>query len=137
MRENNVRKPVSIPKHVFHISDDDGNSKNFIVKQTDKNVLYTADDVEAVLDACQYVIHDALKHGEEVSINGIGKLCLKYQKERMSHNVVEKEMVKIEGHYSPKFVSGNELKRCAQIYEQSLKDRDINKPLPVFPEEDE
>ena len=28
MRENNMRKPISTPKHVFHISDDEGNSKD-------------------------------------------------------------------------------------------------------------
>lgn len=47
MRENNIRKPVSSQKQVFHISDDEGNTKDFVVKKTDKGVLFTYDDVEA------------------------------------------------------------------------------------------
>ena len=36
LRTNDIKKPVSIPKQVFHISDDEGNSKDFTVKKTDK-----------------------------------------------------------------------------------------------------
>ena len=45
MRENDIRKPVSSPKQVFHISDDEGNSKDFVVRKTDKKVIFTIDDV--------------------------------------------------------------------------------------------
>lgn len=137
LRENNVRKPVSIPKRVFHISDDEGNSKDFVVKKKDKNVIYTADDVEAVLSACQYVIQEALKRGEEISIHGFGKLGLKYHKGQTVVNVLDGQKVVTEGHYNPRFLAGNDLKRCAQVYEQSLKDQNLNTPLPVFSEEDE
>lgn len=137
LRENNIRKPVSFPKHVFHISDDEGNQKDFVAKKTDKMVLYTTDDVAAILDACQYVIQETLKQGEEISIHGFGRLGLKYQKEKTVHNIRDSQLVTIDGHYSPRFLCGNDLKRCAQIYEQSLKDLEINKPLPVFSEEED
>ena len=68
MRENDIRKPISFPKHVFHISDDEGNRRDFTVKKVDKSVIYTADDVEAVLDTLQYVIQEALKAGEEKTV---------------------------------------------------------------------
>ncbi|MBP5462526.1 MAG: HU family DNA-binding protein [Lachnospiraceae bacterium] len=82
MRENNIRKPVSSPKQVFHISDDEGNKKDFVVKKTDKSVLFTVDDVEAVVDACLYVIEESLKRGVPVCIRGVGSLGLKYRKPR-------------------------------------------------------
>ena len=41
LRSNNIRKPVSIKKHTFHITDDDGNTANFHVKQQNKNVIYS------------------------------------------------------------------------------------------------
>ncbi|MCD8208997.1 MAG: HU family DNA-binding protein, partial [Bacteroidales bacterium] len=80
LRENGVKKPISIPKHVFHISDDDGNSRDFSVKTREKTAVYTIDDVENILDACICVIEDALKRGEEVSIYSFGTLGLKYRK---------------------------------------------------------
>ena len=135
LKDNNVRKPISIPKHAFHISDDEGNKTNFTIKKREKNVIYTSGDVEAILNACLYVIMDAIRHGEEVFIHGFGKLFLKYQKEHMVHNVLDNEVVKVEGRYSPKFACGNDLRRCAQIYEQSLKDQEINTPLPLFHDE--
>lgn len=36
LRDNNIRKPVSMPKQIFHISDDAGNSRDFIVRATEK-----------------------------------------------------------------------------------------------------
>ena len=55
MRENNIRKPVSSQKQVFHISDDEGNTKDFVVKKTDKGVLFTYDDVEAMMDTLSLI----------------------------------------------------------------------------------
>ena len=99
MRENDIRKPVSSQKQVFHISDDEGNSKDFVVKKTDKGVLFTYDDVEAVMDTCLAVIGDSLKRHEEVEVSG---------------------------RYVPKFESGKDLKMCAKMYELSLEERLAN-----------
>lgn len=123
LRENNIRKPVSIPKQVFHISDDEGNRKDFTVKKIDKKVLYTATDVEAILDACTHVIQEALKRGEEVRLHGFGILCLRYRNPTTVKNVLDGARIEMDGHYVPKFISGNDLKRCAQLYEQSLQDK--------------
>lgn len=135
MREKDIRKPVSVPKHVFHISDDEGSYKNFTVKQLNKSVIYTADDVEAILDTLQYVIQEALKEGEEISIRGFGTFGLKYREPRTVKNVMDGQPVNIDGHYVPYFLCGNDLKRSAQIYEQTLNDLRINEPLPVFTED--
>ena len=52
LRANNIRKPVSVKKQTFHITDEDGNTADFHIKQQDKNVLYTVDDTANVIDAC-------------------------------------------------------------------------------------
>ena len=137
LREKDIRKPVSIPKQVFHISDENGNHKDFIAPETDKSVLYNVNDIEAIVDACIYVIKDALKRGEEIAIYGFGKLCLRYAKEHTVRNVLDGEPAKVEGHYIPKFTVGNELRRCAQIYEQSLKDKELSNPFPIQPDMDD
>jgi len=134
MRENNVRKPVSSPKQVFHISDDDGNTKDFVIRKTDKSVLFTADDVEAIVDACLFVIEEAMKRGEPVSIRGFGTLGLKYRKPRATKKLGTDEWVDIDARYVPKFTFGNDLRMCAKVYELSLQDNVLSNPLPVFDE---
>lgn len=138
MREKNIRKSVSIPKHAFRISDDDGNTRVFHVKQTDKSVLFTADDIEAMLDICISVIEDALRSGEDISIQGFGRLYLKYRKPKTVINNMDggKEM-RSSGKYVPMFSSGTDLIRCAQMYAQSLEDKKINEPLPIFTDEED
>lgn len=137
MRENNIRKPVSSPKQVFHISDDEGNKKDFVVKKTDKSVLFTVDDVEAVVDACLYVIEESLKRGEPVSIRGFGSLGLKYRKPRATKRPGTEEWVDVEARYVPKFSFGNDLRMCAKVYELSLGDGLIGAELPIFDDTEE
>ena len=131
MRENNICKPVSFPKHVFHISDDEGNVKSFPVKKTDKMMRFTAKDVRAVLDTFCYVIQEALKSGEEISVSGLGTFSLIYKKPFVVKNVLDGELVEIKGRYAPKFTVSTELRRCAHVYEQRLKDREANTIEPI------
>ena len=135
MRENNIRKPVSSQKQVFHISDDEGNSRDFIVKKTDKGVLFTYDDVEAVISTCLAVIGDSLKRGESVSIRGFGTLSLNYRKPRVNKHPVTHEEVEVSWRYVPKFESGKDLKMCAKMYELSLEERISSYGSPEFDEE--
>jgi len=125
MREKDIRKPVSMPKQVFHISDDEGNTRDFTLRKIDKSVIFTADDVEAIIDSCIEVIMDALRHGEEISIRGFGTLGLKYRKKRSLIHVGTGEQIEMESHYSPKFTSGNDLRTCAKVYEMYLKENQI------------
>lgn len=136
LRTNDIKKPVSIPKQVFHISDDEGNSKDFTVKKTDKSVQYTKDDVTAIVDACLYVIQESLRRGEPINFRGFGTLGLNYRKPRATKCVGTEEDVVIEGRYVPKFSFGNDLRMCAKIYELSLKDK-LYEPEPVYDETDE
>lgn len=126
LRENNVRKPISIKKHTFHITDDDGNAANFHIKQQDKNVIYTVDDALNVIDACIAVIVDALKNGEEINIKGFGNLGLHYRAARRTKEPNTGEWCVIEARYVPKFSYGNDLRMAARLYELSNADTVAN-----------
>lgn len=130
MRDNGIRKPISSPKQVFHISDDEGNTKDFVVKKTDKDVLFTIDDIESMVDTCIYVIEDALKHGDSVSIRGFGALGLHHRKARATKHPTTGEPVEVEARYVPKFVFGNDLRLCAKMFELSLDEKGVNSPMP-------
>lgn len=127
MRLNDIRKPVSIPKQVFHISDDEGNSKDFFIKKSDKAVLFKQEDVEAVIDAAIYVIEEALKQGETVSIRNFGSIGLKYRKPRKTIHPTKNVEVVVRGRYSPKFTAGDKLKKCAMSYETLVQDALLHK----------
>lgn len=137
MRINNVRKPVLLPKKVLHISDDDGNKKDFVVKSSDKNVLFTVDDIDNVVNAVIQVIEESLKIGEPVTVQGFGTLGLKYRKARATKQVGTDEWIDVEARYIPKFSFGNNLRMCAKLYELSLQDLKLNEPLPIFDDEED
>lgn len=137
MREKDIRKSVSYPKKVFHISDDEGNTKDFIVKRTNKNVLFNSDDIGAVIDTCLGVICEAIKNGESVSVHGFGTLGLKYREARATKRPGTEDWVEVSARYVPKFVFGNDLRMCAKIYELSLNDKDSLIPPPIPDESDD
>lgn len=123
LRENNMRKPVSVKKHTFHITDDEGNSADFNIKHRDKAVLYTVDDATNVIDACLAVILDAIRKGEEINIKGFGCLGLHYRAARRTKEPNSGEWCEIEARYVPKFAYGNDLRMAARLYEVNLAER--------------
>lgn len=137
LRESGVRKPVRVPKQTFHISTDDGSCKDFVVRQSDKQVLFTIDDVDAVIDACMQVMMDGLKRGEPTSVKGFGNLGLKYRKPRQVKNPITDEFMPVEGRYVPKFTFGNDLRICARAYEASLNDGTIFNSFPSLDDDEE
>lgn len=116
LRANGSRKTVSFPKHVLHVSDDDGNSKDFTVKKSDRKYLYSADDIDKVLRACFEVIESAMRDGEDVSIHGFGTIGLKYRKARQAGNLCGGEKLEVPERFVPKFVPSRNLKLCAMAY---------------------
>ena len=127
LQHNGVAKKISTPKQVFHISDDEGNQKDFVVRKTDKEVSFNTNDVALILDACLLVVEDAIKHGEEVTLHGFGTLGLHHRAARKTKKVGTDKWVDIEARYVPKFVSGNNLKVAAKLYELSLSDSSSQK----------
>ena len=137
MREENIRKSFTTPKKVLHIIDDDGNKKDFVIKSKDKDILFTIEDVERIIDKAIFVIQEQLKQGEPITIQGFGSLGLKYRKARATKKVGTDEWIDVDERYVPKFSFGNTLRLCARIYEQSLEDMKINEPLPVADENED
>lgn len=123
LRDNDIRKPVTTPKHVFHISDDDGNVANFTVKRHDKGVIYTKDDVAIIIDYFIAVITDCIRRGEKVNIRGFGTLGLHKRAARRTKIPGTEEWVEVEGRYVPKFIFGDDLRAAARVYELSLDDK--------------
>lgn len=138
LRENDIRKPVSIKKNTFKITDSDGKTADFTVKQQDKFVLYTAEDVGNVLDACLFAIEEALKTGEKINLRGFGTLGLHYRAARRVREPNEEIWHTIDGHFLPKFMPGKDLRMAAKIFELQKKDLDDapKLPDPVYDEYD-
>lgn len=136
LRDSGAKKPVSIPKQVFHISDDEGNARDFTVKKTDKTVMYTLNDVSTIVDACIYVIMESLKRGESINFHGFGSLGLNYRKPRRTKMIGSDQEIIIDGRYTPRFSFGDDLRMCAKIYELSLQDQP-ELPTPRYDESDE
>ncbi len=139
LKKNDVRKNMPGKKHVFYISDDDGNSRKFSLKQNSKGVLFTAEDVEAIVNATLYVILETLKRGEEVGLLGFGSFRLRHMKAISVYNFEnEEEKVEIPERYTPKFVPGVDMKNAAQVYGVSIADmRNITLPLSFVGDDDD
>lgn len=130
LRANDLRKPVSIRKHTFHITDDEGNSADFNIRQQEKSVLYTADDVANIVDASLAVILDAIRNGEEISVKGFGTLGLHYRAARRTKEPNSGEWCEVDARYVPKFAYGNDLRMAAKLYEVSLAEKPESLPEP-------
>ncbi len=125
LRDSNIRKSVHVPRHTLHISDDNGVSKDFVVKGADKEIMFTAGDVGAIIDATMQVIIDALIHGDNVSMRGFGSIGLQYRKPRATRQVCTGDEIIIAGRYVPKFTFGNDLRMAARLYEASVNDKSM------------
>lgn len=126
LRDNDIKKPVRTQRHVFHITDDVGNTADFVVKSNDKKVIYTRDDVAVIVDTCLAVITDSLKRGEELNIRGFGVLGLHKRAPRRAKIPGTEDWVEVEGRYVPKFYFGNDLRMAARVYELSLDEKYAN-----------
>lgn len=124
LHENNIRKPTSAQKTTLHISDDYGNKSDFIIRKSDKGLLFTVNDVSAIIDACLAVIEDSIKHGENIAIHGFGTLGVHHRAARLTRHPDTGEVIRIDDRYVPKFTFGNTLRMAAKVYELSIKERD-------------
>lgn len=136
LRENDVRKPVKIKKHVFIVTDEDGNSAHFDVKRADKKVLYSVDDVQNVLDACVETIRSALQNGETVIIKDFGTLSLQLRAARKTKRLDNGEWCEIPAHYIPKMSFAKPYRMAAKIYELNANEADAVKKLHSLAAED-
>lgn len=136
LRELGLRKPIRTPKHVFHISDDSGTTKNFIVKQTERSEIYTHDDIENILSAAADVIRESLARGEKIQLHGFGTFGLKWKKERRVKHPASGEMVTIKGRYMPEFTFVREFRVFGRLYELSLEEMMQRQEKERLPDDD-
>lgn len=129
LRENDIRKSVPAQKTTLHISDDQGNHSDFVVKKKTTGLLFTKEDITSVVDACIAVIEDSIKRGEEISIMGFGSLGVHKRLSRQGKHPVTGEVFNTGDKYVPKFTFGNNLRMAARVYELSLLDNNENKAV--------
>jgi DNA-binding protein HU-beta len=132
LKNNDLKKKVSVPDTFFYIMDDFGNKKKLSVKVPDRLVSYNRADVQNVVDACLAVIEDCIRRGEELTFFGIGTFSLKWRAPRMTKAPLTDDWYSVPGHYVPSFKCGSILNTAAKLYEQSLKEKELNVPEPIY-----
>lgn len=116
LRVNGVRKDVQFPASTFHICDEDGNSKDFKVRKSDKKVMFRKEDVQIILDTIIDIIKESIAQGDAVSIKGFGTLGLKYVAPKTYYDFGGTEAKLSKPHYAIKFSPGKDLDRAAVQY---------------------
>ena len=116
LKSNNIRKYVSPQKTILHITDDDGNHSDFTIRKNQTGLLFTLDDISSIIDACLVVVEDALKQGEDVTIQGFGTLALKKRAARRTLHPETGDPVEVSERYVPKFTFGNRLRLAARLF---------------------
>lgn len=126
LHNRDVRKEIPKIKTIFHVSDDSGNQKDFIVKKGVKGVLYNTDDILKILEVAESIILDAIREGKDISIAGFGTLSAIKRKERRTKHPTTGEPVVIPEHYVPNFAAGSKLKVAARLYGDNLAELEEN-----------
>ncbi len=137
IRESGYRKLVKCPRHTFHISDDEGNEKDFVVRPSDREVSVTADDVGMVLEALYDVICDELQHGRPVSLFGFGAFTLRYSSPRKVPRFDGEGYYAYDGQYVPKFKPGEKICAAAKLFSKNLKEQSVDVSALPYNEEDD
>lgn len=131
LKQNDVRKPISIPKQKFTISDETGNSRMFTVKQKDKRALYTQEDCKNMLDVLVVVLAEAVKKGDPIYIPKFGTLTAHYRAPRKVRLPGSRKWKDIPAHYVPKMDYAKAIRDAAKIYETYMNE--VHPPEPEKP----
>lgn len=123
---------MTAPNTFFNISDDQGHKKRFTVKPSDYEVSYNKSDVQKVVEACLAVIEDCIKRGEDINFYGIGTIGVKYRAPRMVKEPLSDVWHQVPEHYIPYWKFGNVMLRAAKIYENALRESQVNLPDPIY-----
>ena len=137
LKENDIRKPVSIKSERFHITSDSGEEATFTVDRVDKRMLYTAVDVGNILDVMIAVAEDCIAKGETVSLQGFGSLKVRHTKERRVREPDQEIWHTIPSQCRPKFTAGCNLAAAARAYGLQAKDIGAEQFLPPPDDDDE
>ena len=128
LRGHDIRKGVRAIRMVLHISDDEGNKKDFAVNKKRTDVLFDRDDVHAFMQAYMAVVTDAITHGEEVRFLNFGAFRLKKRKATKARHPETKELIDVPAYYYPAFTFSEKLKNAARFYGEDVKEREETDP---------
>lgn len=122
IKSEGIKKHVNLPRKALYVSDDEGNTRVFYIKKTNKDVQYTMDDVQVILSAAMNVVYDLIQSGEKLQIKDFGTFEAKYRLPRRSKHPCTGEPIVVPGRYIVKFIPGNRMKVAARVYEKKLED---------------
>lgn len=122
LKDEDMKKLVPYPKTKFHISDDNGNHKDFVVYAGENRVMYTYEDVSAIMEMAMNVIIECVRNGDPVSISGFGTFGHRYLRGKDHINVTTGQVEYIEGHYVSKFSFGKDYKLAVALFDKDVRD---------------
>lgn len=120
LRNNNIRKPVSIPRQTFTITDDEGHSRVFTVKRRDRLVLYTMKDIKDIVDGFIQAMVECIARGDVIQLPRIGSISAQYRAETKVRIPGSHKWQTIPAHYVPKARFAKAMCDAAKIYEAFL-----------------
>lgn len=118
---NDVRKEVAIRRSKLFVTDEDGNQASFTVRQQNRRLVYSKEDIDRIIDACLEVSYDAMRNGEDINIRGFGSLCVHRRKGKRTKGL-DGTWYDVPEHYSAKFFPGSDLKTAAKVFDEKIKD---------------
>lgn len=134
LRNKGSKKSVALPKHTFHISDDEGASKDFVVQGKNREVSYTAQDVNVILQAVLDEMTKAIARGEPVIVHGYWAIGPVFRKARRSRIPGTNKWANAPARFSPKIQWGTEFKRAAALFGQTDAGEVLKDALAYSPE---
>lgn len=138
LRENNIRKPVTLKSETFRVTQESsGADATFSVARADKNMLYTATDVQNILDAMLCLAEDAMRHGETINIRNFGTLSVRYAAAHRVREPNEEIWHEIPAGFRPKFRPGQRLLAAARVFGFQQNDDNPDSYLPRPENDDE
>lgn len=117
LSENDVKKAVHQKRQVLHITLDDGDSADFVIKPRDRMIMYTKDDVMNIIEAFIIAVLDAVGRGESVTLREFCSFSLVKRKGRVLDDHLHDGKYDIRPHIAPKIRCGRSLKVAAKLYE--------------------
>lgn len=124
LKQNNVRKDVRATRMVLHISDDEGNSKDFVARKPRTDVMFDKNDVLAVVQAFMAAVSNAILNGEEIRMYNFGTFKLKQKAASKARHPETRELVDVPAYYYPSFVFSRRLKNAAKLFTASERERE-------------
>lgn len=128
LRDCGLRKSSRKVRQTFHVSDDEGNTRDFTVEVPGKKTVYTQEDVDNILVALKEVLCDILRVNDVLRIQGIGKFELRL---RPSRPVLlpDGRRTMSKDRYIPVFKPGSDFYLAGRIYQMNLEEGSVDRKL--------